>query len=254
MQAEYSLLRRLKHDNIVKVTDDADIDNCIFQELAIGGDLFSYLSQEGSEEGSTLHGLPEPEAIFALFQICQGLVYLHKNGIVHRDLKLDNIFVMDAPINYPRLAIGDFGIARDTKECNGRMQTMVGTAEYAAPEIQLPRESKSNHIIANITSITANTYTSKVDVWSVGVIAHILFTGISPFYGSTLEEMRARTERGVGGLTHWRNGTSPTGQAFVLQTLAVDARERPSAEELVQHSVFGGGGRSAIMTRMKRNA
>lgn len=239
----------------MKVTDDTAIENCIFQELAIGGDLFSYLSQEGCDEGSTLHGLPEPEAIFALFQICQGLLYLHKNGIVHRDLKLDNIFVMGAPISYPRLAIGDFGIARDIKECHGRMKTMVGTAEYAAPEILLPRENsklEDNNFPTSITSITAKTYTSKVDVWSVGVIAHILFTGISPFYGSTLDEMRDRTERGVGSLTNWATDTSPTGQEFVKETLAVDANKRPSVEQMVHHKVFDNGGRSVIMARIKR--
>ncbi|KAG0688428.1 Meiosis-specific serine/threonine-protein kinase mek1, partial [Pichia californica] len=229
---EHEILSKVNHKNVIKVKESS-ISNSnnnkikIFQELAIGGDLFSYLSQDKAH----LCKIPESEAIFAIYQICKGLNYLHNNGIVHRDLKLDNILVMDVPIRYPRLKIGDFGIAKkhlpigesqinnnnnnnniniNIEEINTFrksrksywMNTIVGTAEYAAPEINMRnsksnKENKFNYNMKDFFAINEsnsdsndfNQYNEKVDSWSLGVISHILLSGVSPFYSEDIKDI-----------------------------------------------------------------
>ena len=99
-----------------------------------------------------------------------GLSYCRKIGIFHRDLKLQNILLSDKTPDAV-LKIADFGLAKDTSnQQEDLFETQVGTPIYMAPEIQKKQ-----------------TYTSKSDLWSLGVILFELLTGIPPFIGKTRE-------------------------------------------------------------------
>ena len=164
---EYNILKALNHPNIIALEKVicATYDVFIFQELITGGDLLSYMDQKGL--------LDEPQAAVIVFQIVKAVEYLHANGVVHRDIKPENI-LMTSWNDGGRVVLTDFGQARtindSTTARNGssifRMQTIVGTYGYTAPEIfkQMKR------------TLPSKGYSKAIDMWSVGCVAATLLT------------------------------------------------------------------------------
>jgi pheromone a factor receptor len=110
-----------------------DVSSYIFTELLNGGDLYSYLQIQNME-------VPEADAQVIVYQILQGVEYLHRHGVVHRDLKLENVLMTTFEAN-GRVVITDFGQARHVPKRRSqqgrapilRMNTRVGTSGYKAP-------------------------------------------------------------------------------------------------------------------------
>jgi serine/threonine protein kinase len=90
--------------------------------------------------------LAEEEAVYFLMQIMNGFQTLHKNKIMHRDVKLANLFLQD-----DKIVIGDFGFAKQGVDVT---KTKLGTPITMAPEL---------------LSSTGGVYTNKADLWSIGV-------------------------------------------------------------------------------------
>lgn len=286
---ESTILTRLSHPNIVKIYDEViDKDKMvkIFEELAIGGDLFSYLCT--SEE--YLSPLSEAEVVFCVYQITGALNYLHKKGVVHRDLKLDNILVMDVPIKYPHLVLADFGVAKQNlpltqsqlvnfsqatnltyldednikkekfhlNDNNNRksfwMSTMVGTAEYAAPEIDLLSKHKHKHKrngTGDDSRAVKKRYTEKVDTWSLGVITFILLTGTSPFYSSDIEKTVLKAKEGILHMDKGRwSQVGPEAKEFVSCCLNISVEKRWNIEECLKSSMFNIRSRKLIIKKL----
>lgn len=105
--------------------------------------------------------LSEPETRYYLIQIVESLKYLHSNLVIHRDLKLGNLFI-DGNM---RIKVGDFGLATKLTFFDERRKTVCGTPNYIAPEIL---DGKTGHSF-------------EVDVWSTGVIMYTLLVGKPPF-------------------------------------------------------------------------
>lgn len=105
--------------------------------------------------------LTEPETRYYLHQLVQSLQYLHSILVIHRDLKLGNLF-LDSDM---RVKVGDFGLATRLERPDERRKTICGTPNYIAPEIL---EGKEGHSF-------------EVDVWSTGVIMYTLLIGKPPF-------------------------------------------------------------------------
>lgn len=105
--------------------------------------------------------LTELEVQCYLLQILNALRYLHKNRVIHRDLKLGNLFLSQNM----EIKLGDFGLATKVDFEGERKRTICGTPNYIAPEIL---EGKSGH-------------SYEVDIWSFGVIAYTLLIGKPPF-------------------------------------------------------------------------
>ncbi|KAF4549377.1 Meiosis-specific serine/threonine-protein kinase MEK1-like protein [Elsinoe fawcettii] len=171
--AELEILKDLSHPNVVGVDAILMSDHTvyIFQELITGGDLWSYLDTYGSP------GLTDADATVIVKQLIEATQYLHEHGIVHRDIKPENI-LMDAWEPGGRIVLSDFGLAKRMPQAQAtsqmvsrrkRMHTVVGTAGYAAPEVQLHNNSE----------ITDKGYTCAVDLWSIGAITVLLFTAQS---------------------------------------------------------------------------
>lgn len=118
--------------------------------------------------------LTEPEARYYMRQILSGVNYLHQNRIIHRDLKLGNLFLNDEL----HVKIGDFGLATKIEFDGERKKTICGTPNYIAPEILM----KQGH-------------SYEVDIWSIGCIMYTLLIGRPPFETTTLKETYSRIKR-----------------------------------------------------------
>ncbi|TFK36884.1 kinase-like domain-containing protein [Crucibulum laeve] len=158
---EVQILMSLKHPNINEIYDTEENKNFIhiFLQLCTGGDLFTYITS------ATNHRLCEAEAKYIMYQLLQGLIYLHDKMISHRGkerilLYPENI-LLHAPGPYPRILIADFGLARP----NAYQETfnVCGTVSYLPPEAILALDNKQ----LGYTGMPS-------DCWSAGVILYIM--------------------------------------------------------------------------------
>mmetsp|Transcript_24023 Transcript_24023/g.55465 ORF Transcript_24023/g.55465 Transcript_24023/m.55465 type:complete len:806 (-) Transcript_24023:2-2419(-) len=167
LRREVKILKSLPtHANIVRMIDSLEKDEFFYLvlELVGGGDLFSALMHRAGPRPRLL----EKEAAFVFSQLLEGLAFLHGRGVVHRDLKLENILIAsetrDGQYVLYRVKITDFGLSKAIG--SGLIEahhSVVGTRRYAAPEI-----------------LTGGTYDFRVDLWSLGVVLYILLVGRYP--------------------------------------------------------------------------
>jgi calcium-dependent protein kinase len=151
---EVEIQSKLDHPNIIKLFEfyEDQFNLYLVLELCTGGVLLEYFARIGC--------LTESQTAIYIKQILSALCYLNNMNIVHRDLKLENILIENEKSNCVKIA--DFGSAIESR--NGRkLRSLIGTVSYVAPEVL-----KKN-------------YDFKCDVWSCGVIMHILLTGSLPF-------------------------------------------------------------------------
>lgn len=153
---EFRILASLRHPNIVSVLD-----------FGFDAERQPFFAMTLVEEAETLTdyaaGQSEDEKYALLLQLLRALHYLHRRGILHRDLKPDNVLVRaDGTV-----LVMDFGLALSKK--HNEAEAIVGTLAYMAPEIL---QSQAPSI--------------QSDLWAVGVIAYELFTDTHPFAGNTI--------------------------------------------------------------------
>lgn len=153
---EINALKRLSHPNIVTLEEVLQNDKYIgiVLEYASGGELFDYILQH--------RYLKDSLACRLFSQLVSGVHYMHTKGIVHRDLKLENL-LLD---KHKNIIITDFGFVNSFGPHNDLMKTSCGSPCYAAPELVISNEPYESR---------------KVDVWSCGVILYAMLAGYLPF-------------------------------------------------------------------------
>ena len=105
--------------------------------------------------------LHEVEARYYIYQLCQALKYIHSRKVIHRDLKLGNLFLTEKM----GLKVGDFGLAAQVFFQGERKRTVCGTPNYLAPEVL---DAERGH-------------SYEVDYWGIGVILYTMLNGRPPF-------------------------------------------------------------------------
>jgi len=164
----------LDHPGILRLYEYFETKDTIYlvMHLCKGGELLDRLHQQANSRYS------EKVACQYIKEMLSAIRYCHDNNIVHRDLKLEN-FLLDNDDNNSSLKLIDFGLSAYFKESQ-KLRRAVGTPYYVAPEVL-----RSN-------------YTSACDIWSLGVIAYMLVSGVAPFYGRNDAEIFRRVKA-----CHW---------------------------------------------------
>ncbi|KAM9359014.1 serine/threonine-protein kinase DCLK1b isoform 5-T5 [Symphorus nematophorus] len=212
IQSEVSILRRVKHPNIVLLIEEMDTHSELYlvMELVKGGDLFDAITSSNK--------YTERDASCMLFNLASAIKYLHSLNIVHRDIKPENLLVYEHQDGSKSLKLGDFGLATVV---NGPLYTVCGTPTYVAPEI-----------------VAETGYGLKVDIWAAGVITYILLCGFPPFRGSG-EDQEALFQQILKGLLdfpapYWDN-VSDTAKALITGMLQVEVDQRYTAVQVLGH-------------------
>lgn len=180
-------------------------------EYAEKGDFYLLLRERQKKKKL----LAETQIIKWFAQLTMAVEYLHKNRVLHRDLKLANIF-LDKSDN---VKIGDFGISKTLKSCDQFTQSTVGTPYYISPEICLNRP-----------------YGTKSDIWSLGCILFELMHLSHAFDAQTMAELTGKIVQG-----NYKKVNSEYSQQLrnlLEELLQVRAENRPSAEEILKKPIF----------------
>ncbi|KXS21348.1 kinase-like protein [Gonapodya prolifera JEL478] len=189
-------------------------------ELATGGELFEKIVEKGS--------YTEGDAATIAATLCNVVAYLHKHGIVHRDIKTENLLFRNSSSTSDLLLV-DFGLAGILEQENAHsLSTVVGTPIYIAPEI------------ANTSG--PRKYGVEADCWSLGVVTYCLLVGYGPFGMGDFEgePMSLATSIDIlrAGPTfdgpEWRP-ISPLARDFVRSLLQFDPTKRMSAYQSLYH-------------------
>ncbi|ESW27527.2 hypothetical protein PHAVU_003G199900 [Phaseolus vulgaris] len=160
--SEVALLFRLRHPNIITFVAACKKPPvfCIITEYLSGGSLRKYLIQEGP------HSVPHNLVLKLALDIARGMQYLHSQGILHRDLKSENLLLGEDLC----VKVADFGISCLESQ-TGSAKGFTGTYRWMAPEM-----------------IKEKRHTKKVDVYSFAIVLWEILTGLTPFDNMTPEQ------------------------------------------------------------------
>ncbi|XP_064154243.1 NUAK family SNF1-like kinase 1 isoform X2 [Anguilla rostrata] len=204
IQREIEIISSLKHPNIIRIHEVFESKDkiVIVMDYASQGELYDYVNER--------RRLPEAEARDIFRQITSAVHYCHKNGVVHRDLKLENI-LLDQDFN---VKLADFGLSNYYQRGH-LLQTYCGSPLYASPEIVkgLPYQGP------------------EVDCWALGVLLYALVYGSMPFDGADYKALTQQISR-----AHYRRPQPPSDACALIDwMLTVKVEERATVEDIANH-------------------
>uniref|UniRef100_A0AAG5DRZ5 Protein kinase domain-containing protein n=2 Tax=Anopheles atroparvus TaxID=41427 RepID=A0AAG5DRZ5_ANOAO len=211
-------LSALKHKNVVKLLACTEKDHNVFlvMEYCNGGDLADYLAVKGTLSEDTIR--------LFLGQLANAMKALYQAGVVHRDLKPQNILLshncgkgLPVPSKIT-LKIADFGFARFLQDGN-MAATLCGSPMYMAPEV-----------------IMSLQYDAKADLWSLGTIVFQCLTGKAPFQAHTPQELKMFYERNANLAPKIPSGTSNELTDLLMGLLRRNAKERMKFDTFFNHA------------------
>jgi serine/threonine-protein kinase len=167
LEREARSLARISHPSLVSVFDigrDEAGQPFLVMELLEGESLARHLET---------HTYSQAGAVELMLPVLEGLAHCHEAGLVHRDVKPENLIVVRDGTSRPRLKLVDFGIAKRTDLASDLTFGVIGTPDYMAPEQLQPRAVVG----------------PAVDVWSSCVCIYVMATGQRPFEGESLAEL-----------------------------------------------------------------
>jgi serine/threonine protein kinase len=218
LRAEVQLARRITHPGVCRIFDVGHCEQGLFatMELVAGESLGQRLRRSGPMSTGEVEPL--------LRQVLAGLTAAHEAGVIHRDLKSDNVMLCARAGQAPRAVVMDFGLARSMMACPGASSITsstggaLGSAAYMAPE-----QVRGSGAVSPAS-----------DVYAVGVILHEALTGTLPFVGRTpaaTAVMRLIVD--PPSVRALRPGLEPRWERIILRCLERDpARRFRSAAEL----------------------
>ncbi|XWS68496.1 hypothetical protein CRYUN_Cryun04dG0095500 [Craigia yunnanensis] len=207
-QEDLNIIMNLNHKNIVKYLGSLKTKTHlhIILEYVENGSLANIIKP--NKFG------PFPESLVAVYiaQVLEGLVYLHEQGVIHRDIKGANILTTKEGL----VKLADFGVATKLTEADVNTHSVVGTPYWMAPEV-----------------IEMSGVCAASDIWSVGCTVIELLTCVPPYYD--LQPMPALFRIVQDDHPPIPDSLSPDITDFLRQCFKKDARQRPDAKTLLSH-------------------
>ncbi|XP_036154800.1 serine/threonine-protein kinase MARK2-like [Myotis myotis] len=200
---EVHCFKRVSHPNITKLFEVLVTPDKYFlvMEHVGGGNLLEYLEDNGP--------MDEGEARTIFRQVVSAVQHCHQKGVIHRDLTPDNILIeVDDTIK-----LSDFHFSTQVRE--DTQYTFCGSINYSAPEI-----------------LKRNIYDGrKADVWSLGVLLYKILTGVTPFAGDNIAEVKSQILSGNYQVPSFMSGRV---QRLLKKLLTVDPNKRPTMEDVMK--------------------
>jgi len=242
MATELEILRLVRHRFLLNCYElfESTEQLWVVMELVRGGPLVDRLVKQGVYS--------EAVASKVMKQVLMAVRYLHSMGVVHRDLKLENLLVTETNFDEADVKVADFGLSallprRELQQDEGEMKKynkltdMWGTRVYFAPEIYRQR------------------YGPQVDLWAVGVVLFILLSGHTPFQSEEEVFSKTRVNDTLTKRSVWAK-VSDTAKDMIRKLLEINPVTRLNAGEALNHPfiVFKGseGSLEAAHTQLKR--
>ncbi|MEP6733465.1 MAG: protein kinase [bacterium] len=215
---EIEIAARLRHPNIVPVYDSGECEGVLYYVMPYepGHSLRRRLERDGA--------LPVDDVVAILRDVCDALAYAHHQGIVHRDIKPDNVLLSGR-----HAMVTDFGVARAVSEATtdavaegsaANASIALGTPTYMAPE-----QAANSRV------------DQRADIYAIGVLAYELLAGRPPFAdGAPSQVLRAHAVETPPTLREHRSEVPEALEALVMRCLEKNPDDRwPSADELLLH-------------------
>ena len=212
--SEIKIHKSLHHPNIVAFEHYFEDSENVYLLIEI------CLNQTLNELLKRRKKLTELEVQCYAVQIIKALKYLHAHRVIHRDLKLGNLFISEKM----EIKVGDFGLATKLEFDGERKRTVCGTPNYIAPEIL---EGKAGH-------------SYEVDIWSLGVIMYTLIIGKPPFETNNVKETYKRIKSGNYSFPEHAIISEPA-KDLIQSILVLDPYKRPKLDEILAHDFFNMG-------------
>ena len=248
LMAEIKIHRSLNHPHVVRFLrhfEDAN-NHYMVMELCPNQTLMEMVKRRKR--------LSEPEVRYFLLQMVLALEYLHGHNIIHRDLKLGNLFLSQ----HMRIRIGDFGLSTQVNEQGQKKTTICGTPNYIAPEVlkgakvctksSVPSPSGVSLVLgidltmvwlASNNSLQQGGHSFEVDIWSLGCIVYTLLVGKPPFQTDDVKKTY-QAIRQIHYSFPSSSNVSLQARTMVAQLLTKDPAKRLTLSAIKAHPFMAG--------------
>mmetsp|Transcript_21676 Transcript_21676/g.50680 ORF Transcript_21676/g.50680 Transcript_21676/m.50680 type:complete len:568 (+) Transcript_21676:114-1817(+) len=205
--------KKMMHPHIVRLYESYEDEKTVklVLEYCRGGDLFDAIVRNSKARDKG--GLVESASALVMSHILDALEYMHKQNIVHRDIKCENILLAykDVPIEENVFKLCDFGFA--AKDLGQGLSDRLGSPDTVAPEV-----------------VDGRNYSTPADMWSAGVLLYMMISATPPFWAPKDSEVLMRVRNGAYSMSGeiWDN-ISPPCKGLLASLLTKEAQNRPTA-------------------------
>eukprot|EP00759_Apiculatamorpha_spiralis_P022430 PhF_6_TR26646/c0_g1_i7/m.38622 len=234
LRDEVYIMKMMNHPNIVKFIHAGRCNDYVYI-------VMERCMKKSLQDVLKAGPLTLDDTLYMAYQIIDAIACIHSNGCIHRDLKPGN-FVFD---NLGNVKITDFGLSSKISTADSPRKTIAGTYTYMAPEMVAQamnyRQGKQ---------AASFSYSTEVDVWSIGVVLYTIATRTSPYWNQTKQQQKASSSAANKEEAYhqaisearweWPYGFKfdPEYMRLVESMLQKDGTKRPDVQQILRHPIW----------------